>query len=263
MEFFAKHKLIKNILLILSILAVIFLIINLLLMLTTRHNKELTVPDFTNLSLPEAKIIADENHLRLAVTDSVFIKRMGRGLIFRQNPESGSKVKKNRRILLTINSNNPKLVQVPSLIGFSLRQAKTELYSLGLTVGRLIYVEDMATNNVLSQQIDGTTIEPDTSVETDTAIDLVLGMNVNDSTTYIPNIIGYRYLNAKDILNDNSLNISNVYYDETVTSYSDSLNAVVYTQHPAPSDSIQYKLGYPVRLSLTTNQSKLVTQDAL
>src|SRR5574344_851529 len=127
MEFFAKHKLIKNALLILSILAVFFLIITLLLMLTTRHNRELTVPDFTNLSLPEAEIIADENHLRLAVTDSVFIKRMGRGLIFRQNPESGSKVKKNRRILLTINSNNPKLVQVPSLIGFSLRQAKTEL----------------------------------------------------------------------------------------------------------------------------------------
>lgn len=263
MKFFKKHIWLKNILAIFVILVVLFLIINLFLRITTRHNIELSVPDFTNMSVPEAEIIAAKNHLRLDVTDSVYIKRMGRGLISRQTPDAGSKVKKNRRILLTINSVNPKLVEMPSLTGYSLRQAKTELLSLGLVVGKLIYVEDMATNNVLAQKYNGENIEPGTLIETDTPIDLILGLNSKSDITYIPNVTGYRYITAKDILNDNSLNISKITFDESVINYSDTLNAVVYRQIPFPSDSIQYKLGYPVQLSLTTDQSKLSDPYAL
>lgn len=242
---------------ILGILIVLFLIINIILQITTRHNKELTVPDFTNIPVAEAQEIAKAHHLRLEITDSVFIKRMGRGFISRQNPEAGSQVKKNRRILLTINSVNPKLVEMPSLIGYSLRQAKIELISQGLTVGRLIYVNDMATNNVLAQKLNGENIEAGTPVETDTPIDLVLGLNPGDDITFIPNVKGYRLITAKDIIIDNSLNISKISFDETVIDYTDSLNAVVYRQQPAPSDSIQYKIGAAIQLFLTKDQSKL------
>ena len=49
---------------------------------------------------------------------------------------------------------------MPSLTGFSLRQARTELASNGLNIGKLIYVNDMATDNVLAQQYMGEDIEP-------------------------------------------------------------------------------------------------------
>lgn len=257
-----KYIWIKHISLIGVILIVLFIGINIFLKLVTKHNHELVVPDFTNMPLSEAERLAEESHLRLEVTDSVYIKRMARGHISRQNPEPGSHVKKGRRILLTINSVNPQMVDMPDLVGYSLRQAKTEIISSGLTVGKLIYREDIATNNVLAQMVGRDTIAPGVKVETDTPIDLVLGMNITDTVTYIPNVMGYKLMLAKDLLQDNSLNIKKISFDETVLDYSDSLNAMVYQQIPAYSDSIQYRLGTGVEIHLTKDQSKIVIEES-
>ena len=144
-----------------------FLVVTVILLnIITRHNKEQEVPDFTRMTVDEASEMADDSNLRLEVSDSVFLPRMGRGEIFRQNPPAGSKVKKNRRILLTINSLQPKRVAMPSVTGYSLRQAKAELASRQLRVGRLIYVSDMATNNVLGQRYNGKSVVPGTMIET-------------------------------------------------------------------------------------------------
>lgn len=252
---------IKNIAMIGGILVVLFIAINIFLKVVTKHNRELVVPDFTNMPLSEAEHLAKEAHLRLEVTDSVYIKRMARGHISRQNPEAGSYVKKGRRVLLTINSVNPQMVQMPDLVGLSLRQAKTDIISSGLTVGKLIYQYDIATNNVLEQRVANDTIAPGVEIETDTPINLVLGMNRGDTVTYVPNVLGYKLVLAKDLLQDNSLNIKKISFDETVMDYTDSLNAMVYRQVPAYSDSIQYRLGSGVEIYLTKDQSKIVIEE--
>ena len=252
-----KYSLTKNILLILAILAAGYIIINLSLRLITRHNQELTVPDLTGMSLAQAAAVAEEADLRLEVTDSVFIRGMERGAISRQNPTAGSKVKKNRRILLVINSIVPRQSTMPSLTGFSLRQARTELASNGLNIGKLIYVNDMATDNVLAQQYMGEDIEPGTRLNSGTAIDLVLGLNPADSATFIPYIIGYRYQMATELLHDNSLNIYRCEFDTTVTDYADSLEAYVYGQYPPASDSISVRRGTSVTLYLSKDVSRI------
>ena len=226
-----KYSLTKNILLIIGILVVGYVIINLFLRIITRHNQELTVPDMTGMNLAEASAVAAEADLRLEVTDSVYIRGMERGAIARQNPEPGGKVKKNRRILLVINSVIPRQSTMPSLTGFSLRQARTELASNGLNIGKLIYVNDMATDNVLAQQYD--------------------------SATFIPYIIGYRYQMATELLHDNSLNIYRCEFDTTVTDYADSLEAYVYGQYPPASDSISVRRGTSVTLYLSKDVSRI------
>ena len=128
-----KVSLTKNILLILGILVVGYIIVTLSLKIITRHGKEFAVPDLSGMSLTEAAATAEKYHLRLDVTDSVYIRGMERGAIARQNPEAGSMVKKNRRILLVINSVIPRQSTMPSLTGYSLRQARTELASKGST----------------------------------------------------------------------------------------------------------------------------------
>ena len=170
-----------------SVLVVLFVLFSLLKYIT-RHNQELEVPSFINMTVEQAEVIARANELRLEVTDSVYINRMAPGAIFRQNPEAAGKVKKNRRILLTINATQPKLVKMPELVGFSLRQAQSELISNQLRLGKLIYVEDMATNNVLGQLYNGAPIEADTKIPSESIIDLQLGINDTDSTTYIPEV---------------------------------------------------------------------------
>ena len=145
---------------------------------------------------------------------------------------------------------------MPSLVGCSLRQAKAELLRNGLALGKLIYVRDIATNNVLRQQRGGVDIAPGKSLPSGTVINLVLGLNPVDGYTYVPKLIGRQYMNAVDIIQENSLNVGKLHFDETVTTYADSVSAVVYLQRPATS-SETVRMGTEVTLSLTTDLSKL------
>lgn len=233
-----------------SLLVVIFLLFTMLKFIT-RHNQEFEVPSFMNMSVEEAEAVARQYELRLEVTDSVYINRMAPGAIFRQNPEAASKVKKNRRILLTINANQPKLVKMPELVGYSLRQAQSELVSNQLSLGKLIYVKDIATNNVLGQLYKGRAIAEGEKIPSESVIDLKLGINETDSTTYIPEIRGIPYRLVREKLAENSLNLSKAVFDESVTNYADSLSAWVYRQVPAPADSVTVRLGTGVTVYLS------------
>ncbi len=224
----------------------------------TQHGKVLSVPDFSNMTVSEAEFTAAQAGMRVEVTDSVFAKRMRKGAVRDQNPAPGAKVKEGRRILLTINALNAKKVTMPDLVGLSMRQAMAELQSRGLVLGKLIYVEDLATNNVLRQLKGNREITPGVSVETDTVIDLVVGLNPDtEASTYIPYVIGRKYLSAVDAVHKQSLNISNLRFDKTVRDYDDSLNAVVYRQEPAieQTDSlVTVPLGSDIALYLSLDQ---------
>ena len=226
------------------------------LSILTHHGQELDVPDLTNMKVHEAEYTAKVEGLRTEVVDSVYIRRMGRGLVYSQNPKPGSKVKKGRKIRLTINSVNPK-VMMPKLVGYSMRQAKAELGSRGLVLGKLIYVSDMATNNVLRQLLKNREIQPGTLIETGTAIDLAVGLNPEDNQTYVPNVIGLKYMRAVDVVHDNSLNIKSLRFDESVKSYSDSLDAVVYRQGPEGSKA-PILIGSDVTFYLSVDPAKTI-----
>jgi beta-lactam-binding protein with PASTA domain len=225
------------------LLGVLFVVLivgaaSIFLSIRTRHGKEVTVPDMTSQTVRDAAATASAAGLRVQVIDSVYMKRMSRGAVVSQIPKAGSKVKPGRKISLTINSIVPKKVSMPNLVHVSLRQARAELSSKGLVLGRLNYVSDIATNNVLRQLYRGNDVEPGRQLYTGSVIDLVLGLNGSDAMTYVPNLHGFKYLRAVDALHDNSLNVSGLFFDKTVRSYTDSLNAVVYSQRPSAT-------GYP------------------
>lgn len=227
----------------------------------TQHNKEIRVPDFSNMTLAETEAAANEAGVRVEVTDSVFVKRMKRGAVYRQNPSPGSKVKNGRRIVLTINAVNAKKVTMPDLVGLSMRQAKAELVSRGLVLNKLIYVQDLATNNVLRQLLGNREVEPGTMIESESLIDLVVGLNSMDNVTYVPDVTGLKNMSAVDAIHDHSLNIKDIRFDKTVKDYNDSLNAMVYRQEPEPSDSIKVAMGDEVVLYLTADQSRIPVKE--
>ena len=233
------------------------LVTSLLLKIATRHNKEIAVPDFSGMDMVEARYTARKNDIRVEVTDSVFLSRLPRGAVFSQNPAAGSKVKKGRRIKLTINATQAKTVQMPDLVGLSLRQAIQDLATKGLSVGRISYQEDIATNSVLSQSCRGRKVAPGDEVEYESAIDLLLGRDPADSFTYVPYLLGYTLAIARENILDNSLNVGRVTYDETVSSWEDSLSAVVYKQSPYSSSTAPYLMGANVDIYLTMSQAKL------
>ncbi len=229
---FLSNWAVRQILLALAALAALFVGIDILLGLYTRHGRELTVPDLTNMTEEEARYTGEKAGLKVEVTDSIYVRRMHKGVVYSQLPKNGSKVKKGRVIQLTINAKNAKIVTMPRLQGYSMRQAKSVLLSKGLTLGRLRYVNDIATNNVLKQLYKGAEIAEGTEIEGGSPIDLVLGLNPEDNKTIIPNVIGMKYIRAVDEINDNYLNIRSLVFDKSVKNYSDSLSARVYRQGP-------------------------------
>lgn len=254
---FFNHWIVRNLLICVVLVVVMIAGAVIFLNVVTKHNQELEVPDFSNMTVAEAEAVAAQVGIRVEVTDSVFVKRMKRGAVRDQNPSPGAKVKEGRRISLTINALNAKKVTMPNLVGLSMRQALAELQSRGLTPGKLIYVEDLATNNVLRQLRGNREIEPGESIESETVIDLVLGLNPeSDAETYVPDLIGKRYINAVDLVHKQSLNIKTLKFDDSVKDYDDSLNAVVYRQSPEVSE-IPVSIGDDVSLYLTVDAEKV------
>lgn len=228
---------VKNIIKAAVFFLTLVIVAQIVLKLVTHHGQMIEVPDLTSMSVDEARRAASKDNLRTEVIDSIFVRRMEKGAVYSQNPKAGTLVKKGRRVMLTINAKHAKKVSMPNLVGYSMRQAKAELNSRGLALGKLIYVNDIATNNVLRQIYRNREIKPGVQIESGSEIDLQVGLNSDDNMTYVPNVKGMKYLRAVDAVHDNSLNIGRIVFDKTVKNYSDSLNAMVYKQTPGASKS--------------------------
>jgi beta-lactam-binding protein with PASTA domain len=252
---FLNNWIVRNVLLAIVLVIAFVLLTNVFLSLITQHNREISVPDFTNMTLTEARQVASKAGVKVLMTDSVYVKRLKPGVVYLQTPNPGDHVKRGRRIRVTINTTVPKEVSMPSLVGYSMRQAKAELVRSGLVLGRLIYVRDIATNNVLRQQRGGVDIKAGTRLASGTTINLVVGLSPNDNMTYVPKLIGKQYLHATDLTLESSLNVGKLHFDETVKTYADSVSAFVYQQRPSGSEKV--RMGSEVTMSLSLDPAKL------
>ena len=221
----------------------------------THHGKNVTVPDLTNMTGREAAKVARQAGVRATVEDSVFMPKLGGGIVFRQEPRAGQIVKKGRHIRLTANAVVPKKVTMPNLVGYNIMEAKAEIIGHGLTICSLEYVRDIATNVVLEQKVNGRVIRPGTEIISGSEVTLVLGLNNKFGSTIVPNVVSSKFLSAIDALHDNFLNKGNVICDPGIRTYADSIRAYVYRQDPAPRSSRM--MGSRITLYLTTDESKV------
>jgi eukaryotic-like serine/threonine-protein kinase len=235
----------------------IVLSINLCLRIITRHNSSYPVPDFKGLTLSQAVELADEENLRIQVMDSIYSSTKKRGTVVEQEPKPGFKVKKNRRIFLLMNALKPEKVSMPNIVGVSLRQAMAILESRGLVIGRLRYIPDIATNNVLKQRHDGIEINAGEEIIKGSQIDLVLGKAGGYEPTSVPDVKGLKLAEAKRKIVQSYLNIGAVEYDQSVKSYDDSASAVVYKQKPDPEKYLNASMGTFLDIWLTVDDNKI------
>ena len=244
----------RNLLLAAALILGLVILASLGLRLITHHGKNVTAPDLTNLTVQQAREAAEKNHVHIKVVDSVFVRRLAGGVVYRQQPKAGATVKKGRSIFVTINSVVPRKVVMPNLYGYSVTEARTELQNRGLSVGKLNYVRDIATHTVLGQYCEGKEAKAGSLVVSGSTIDLQVGFSGSESSTRVPRLIGMKYVAAVDALHDRYLNVGQIRFDKDVRTYADSVNAVVYKQDAAGETR---KLGSSVNLFLTLDKSKL------
>jgi len=147
---------------------------------------------------------------------------------------------------------------MPSLVGYSLRQAKAELASHGLNTGKLHYVPDIATNNVLEQYHKGHPIEPGMLLDIYSSIDLKLGLSPNSEPAYVPMLKGKSLETALDILSDHSLNIGVGQIRCNRIDGGRYVGCPSFNQNPPFSLKPEWPLGTAVHLVLTINPDLLI-----
>ena len=237
-------------------LLLIVIIIGLWLRLYTMHGQEISVPDFTGFTVTEVHKMAKEKRLRIEIVDSVYADLGRKGAVIDQTPPPSFKVKKGRTIFLTIKAYNAENVSMPNLRGTSIVQARADIETYGLKIGKLTYRPDIAKDNVLEQMVNGKRIAPGTQIPRGTRIDLVLGLgNDDNAVASVPDLVGLNFYDASLLAAENSLNIGTVIFDNTVVSELDTAGALVYKQ--SPSENTVLGMGAQIDLWLTTDENKV------
>lgn len=246
----------RNLVLAFCAIIVFVFVVSILLNLFTRHNSYKAVPDFSGMAMEEAMSAARKASLNIEVNDSLFVPAYDGGIILDQTPAPGAEVKSGRRIFVTVNSYTQKMVEVPYVTGFSLRQAKNNLEVAGLEIDKLIYQDDIATNYILEQRYQGKPIYPGSKlkIEAGSGLTLIVGRGADATYPTTPKLVGFPLKEAKSRLWEMGLNIGTVAYDPEVTLLNQK-EARVYMQSPEQGRRVEP--GSIVTLKLTLDPEKV------
>lgn len=246
---------VRNIVLAISVVILMMVGINLILKVVTRHGEKNKVPNFSGLTIEEANQLASNLKLQLEIVDSLYVPSQKKGAILEQYPKPGNFVKSGRHIFLTTNTMTPKLVPLPYVTGFSLRQAKNKLIGSGFVIDRLIYKDDIATNNVLGQSYNDRAVSATSNImaEMGSGVTLTIGHNPVDKDPVVPSLIGLSVTEAKNRIWEAGFNVGSIDLDDDV-SVATLNDARIYSQYPAKSYSAMYGRGVSMKLTLDADK---------
>ncbi|MBW0161146.1 MAG: PASTA domain-containing protein, partial [Sediminibacterium sp.] len=163
------------------------------------------------------------------IQDSVYVDSLPKLAVVRQTPEADAAVKSGRTIYLTVNRQVSPQVEMPSLIGYSVKSAELYLQSLQLKMGTITYKPDIARNSVLEQLYNGVPIKAGDKVPLGATISFVLGSGLGGSEIDVPNLIGMTLDEARSYLSTLSINTGAIV---GVGAIKDSATAFVVRQSP-------------------------------
>ena len=250
-----QRPLLYHVTLIVALIAALVVVSYVAMLFGTRHGVSRTVPDFKGLLLDDARYYASRRDLNIVINDSLYVSAYPGGVVLDQLPKGGVRVKPGRKIYVTINSFRQPQVEVPYVAGRSLRQAKNMLEAAGLTIEALEYVEDIATNYVLAELLNGEELQADSNVKVErgSGITLRVGVAPSAGLTGVPQLLGRTLFEAKSRLWESGLNVGEVTFDEGV-SMLDQSRARVYRQSVVPGEGASY--GRAINLAVTLDEER-------
>lgn len=227
----------------------------------TEHGSFIAVPAFYDYTPEEAEAVATHARLKVQVVDSLYDEDAKPGAVVEQYPASGSHVKENRMIHLTINARNPEKVVFPNLQNAAYRQTLQTLETRGFRIGSIEYVPSEFRNLVIGLKSNGEDIQPGDLLSKGATIDIVLGSGNGSNIVYVPHVTGKRLKEAIEIIRKAYLNIGEIVPDGSITAKTNKNTAFVYQQNPG----INYPVngGTPVNLYITLKEEKLAALDSL
>ncbi len=172
----------------------------------TKHGREEELPDITEHSFDEAKDILESGGFKIIKDREKSDSNYPKGTVIFQNPQPYAKVKKGRRIYVTVSSGE-KAVTVPQIVGASERDAAFILSHAGLVLGRVSYeFNDYYPTGVVCDQ----SVPADVEVGAKTLVDLTVSRGALPSRFVVPNVVGKNIETAKKILWEAGLEVGGI-----------------------------------------------------
>lgn len=174
-RFIFTKTFLKQLLLAIGVLIALGFLILWWLRITTNHNEKIEVPDLSTMTLDIVEKKLDEMDLRYVILDSAhYNPDYPQFSVIDQIPKPGKFVKENRKLYLTLNPSGYRKIEVPDVLGKTRRQVEPTLLAMGFKIGKISYRPHIS-DNVLEMRYNGEKLEPGTSIQKTSVIDLIVG----------------------------------------------------------------------------------------
>jgi serine/threonine-protein kinase len=171
---------------------------------------ETELPDVVELTVPEATKLLENLGFSAQVTDSVFDANLSKGAVVEQIPYPFTRVKKNRRVYLTV-CMGKKPILMPNLFYKSPREAEEILKSYGLILRAKYYeYNDLAVDGV----VIGQSYPQGQEIKRGTEINLTISLGPYPVEKTIPELVGNSLAAAKKQLRSLGIAKINIEYEE-------------------------------------------------
>ena len=150
--------------------------------------ESVTLPDLSGLTVTQARAELAKKDLSVARGGSEFNDRWERGLIIRQDPPAGARIRVTK-VVQVVTSAGSRSVTVPGLEGKSLESVLTLLQSAGLLKGKMtqVHTSRYPAGRVISQRP-----APEEVVERNSAVGLLLSQGAREERYVMPDLIERR-----------------------------------------------------------------------
>jgi len=145
----------------------------------TRHGKEFEMPDYRGQLSQTLTQTRSKEGFVFVVNEQRYEEGAEPGAVLVQDPAAGEKVKRGRKVYLTVAAAEPPTIKLPELKEIPMSQAKIMLESQGLILERVIEKPSPYENLVLDVLYKGHSVSAGLDIKMGEKITLVVGKNIN------------------------------------------------------------------------------------
>ena len=153
------------------------------------------------------------------------------GSIINQVPEPGSKVKKGRKIAITV-SKGKEIAIIPDVRNLSERQARIELKKNGFIIGK---IKKTYSDNRDADVVIDAFPQSGTTISREMEVDLIISKGAKPTHAEVPNLVGESLGSAKKKIDESGLVVGKISYQNN----SSLLPGTIISQSAPPGSSVQ------------------------
>lgn len=219
--------------------------------LYTDNGEVIRIPKFEHMDADSLLVHSDSDYLQFVVIDSMYSNGRFPGTVVLQHPKEGARVKKGRKVYLSIVAKTPEMVHMPNLKDLSIRRAVDVVNYAHLNLKRIEFVDDMALNAVIEQLYNGDTIAPDSLLPSGSQITLLVGNGFNKTGASVPFLLGKTAEEAQELIMKSSFNTGRI--DTLAENFDEDWR--VYEQNPFVDfyERETYPLGTRISIKLRSS----------